>query len=164
MTALGMLKKDEEIRAKDYEFNSLQDIVIPLIPTHQERDKIAGVLYLEEGKPKAKGRSYKCKKQFANEKDIKYYMIQQWQGFKPIDSPCLLSCCFYFPIPKSWSKKKSSLALHKESKPDLSNLVKQIEDCGNGILWKDDALIIGYFDSYKFYTDYEPCTIIRIKF
>lgn len=162
MTTLQMLHKDEQIRAALCDFIGFEDIVIPAIPTPQKRHRSRATFSSRVGKHIAT--TYKTKDQFKSEKIIRDYMIDQWQGFEPIRSPIKLSCCFYFPVPKSWSKKKTALALHKVSKPDLSNLIKQIEDCGNGILWADDALIVGYYDCYKLYTDYEPCTIIRIKF
>lgn len=50
---------------------------------------------------------------------------------------------FYMPIPKSWSEKKKQMMIgkHHISKPDWSNLLKFVEDCCTGILFKDDALI-----------------------
>ena len=46
-------------------------------------------------------------------------------------------------MPKSWSKKKKLLKLGTPhtSKPDLDNLIKNILDRGNNILWEDDKNI-----------------------
>jgi len=61
----------------------------------------------------------------------------------PIDSPIKLKLDFYFKIRKSWSKKKQKALLnqHHFSTPDLSNLIKFIEDALNNVIWKDDSLI-----------------------
>jgi len=46
-------------------------------------------------------------------------------------------------VPKSWSKVKRAAMLGKphESRPDLDNLAKFVNDVANGILWQDDAQI-----------------------
>lgn len=67
---------------------------------------------------------------------------------KPHDGPVILGCVFYLEIPKSWSQKKRQQALdgiiRATSVPDLSNLLKSIEDGGENVLWKNDSSIIGY--------------------
>lgn len=51
---------------------------------------------------------------------------------------------FGFEVPKSWSKSRRLAALDGfcAVKPDLSNLLKFYEDCGNGVLWEDDKQIV----------------------
>ena len=46
-------------------------------------------------------------------------------------------------------------------KPDLSNLIKFIEDAFNNVLWKDDALISYMFATKKY--SFEPKTMIFVK-
>ena len=53
----------------------------------------------------------------------------------------------YLGIPTSWNKKKRMEAAQGLIRPtgkrsgDLDNLVKMIQDAGNGILWADDSII-----------------------
>lgn len=75
-----------------------------------------------------------------------------------LQGPLGLEVNFYMPMPASWSaKKKEAMAgkLHM-SKPDFSNLLKYIEDCGTGVCYKDDALIASVTGK-KIY-DYLPRT------
>lgn len=50
---------------------------------------------------------------------------------------------FYLTIPKSFSKRKrDKMDLEPHTiKPDLDNLIKNVLDRGNGVLWKDDKVI-----------------------
>ncbi len=67
---------------------------------------------------------------------------------------------FYMPIPASWSAKKKQRMVGKPhiSKPDWSNLLKFIEDCCTGILFKDDSLV-AKVSGFKVY-DLDPRTEI----
>lgn len=53
----------------------------------------------------------------------------------------------YMGIPTSWNKKKRMEAAQGLIRPtgkrsgDIDNLVKMIQDAGNGILWADDSII-----------------------
>ena len=66
---------------------------------------------------------------------------------KPLEKAVLLDITFYLGIPTSWSKKKRMEAAQGQIRPtgkrsgDLDNLVKMIQDAGNGILWADDSII-----------------------
>jgi Holliday junction resolvase RusA-like endonuclease len=66
----------------------------------------------------------------------------------PHDGPVVLGCVFYLEIPKSWSEKKKQQArdgsLRATGVPDLSNLIKSIEDGCEGVLWVNDSSIIEY--------------------
>ena len=64
----------------------------------------------------------------------------------PMEGPLHLLVSFYFRYPKSWPKKRrAAIEAGAEPwhtvKPDTSNLVKLVEDAGNGIIWRDDAQI-----------------------
>ena len=68
------------------------------------------------------------------------------QGFTMIDGPCCLDILAFFEVPKSKSKKFKERALlgleRPTKKPDLSNIIKGIEDALNGLAYKDDSSIV----------------------
>jgi len=65
---------------------------------------------------------------------------------EPWSCPVYLTLLFYFAPPKSTSSVRKTQMLngrmHHIKRPDLSNCIKFIEDCGTGILWDDDSQII----------------------
>lgn len=77
-------------------------------------------------------------------------------GFTMIEGPCVLSINAYFEVPKSKSKKFREAALsgleYPTKKPDLSNIIKGIEDAINNLVYKDDACIVS-LSVCKFYSD-----------
>lgn len=78
----------------------------------------------------------------------------QWlakaQGYV-LDPDKPFSATFYIPMPKSWSKKKREAMRGErhQQKPDLSNLVKAVEDA----LLVDDCKIWKYKDIEKRWAD-----------
>jgi Holliday junction resolvase RusA-like endonuclease len=70
----------------------------------------------------------------------------------PTDKPVILTLKFGFIKPKTNKKK------HHTQKPDLSNLIKLVEDAGNGILWVDDSQII-QLQCEKFWAEFEGIEI-----
>jgi len=93
------------------------------------------------------------------------FEIQKQWNKPPISTPIKVRCSFEMPIPKSTSSKKTLLMLKEEikhtKKPDISNLIKFVEDCLNKVVWNDDSQIV-YLAGGKFYSD-EPKTIIMIE-
>ena len=74
---------------------------------------------------------------------------QEAMKLPPFDEPVKLELLAEIAIPRSWSKRKQAEALagyltriRPASKPDLSNIVKQVEDALNSIVYRDDALIV----------------------
>lgn len=61
---------------------------------------------------------------------------------------------FFLPMPTTWSaKKKKSMHLRPHIiKPDRSNLLKFLEDCGTGIMYHDDCNLYSG-DVIKLYED-----------
>jgi len=91
---------------------------------------------------------YKTKPQRLSENKLIAYLVAEKnrQGFEPLTGAIALSVAAYLPIPQSWSKKRRSMALAGDilptTKPDCSNLAKNLEDCAAGILYQDDKQII----------------------
>ena len=85
------------------------------------------------------------------------------ENLKIIETPCDLFVRFYLPIPVSTSKKKTELMrtgeIRHAKKPDLDNLLKQICDAMNGIVWKDDSQVVRIVAS-KHYG--EPCVYVTV--
>jgi len=87
---------------------------------------------------------------------------------KPLDCPLLLNVAFYFPHPKSHYRTgknsgelKPNIPVYHTKKPDVSNLIKFIEDSLNNVFYRDDSLISKVMGCKK-YSD-KPRTEIHIK-
>jgi len=67
------------------------------------------------------------------------------------------------PVPASWSGKKQRAALAGEvlptSKPDADNVVKAIFDGLNGVLWRDDVLVV----DLRVRKRYAPTPCVRVE-
>ena len=98
---------------------------------------------------------------------IKWYMKKEWRK-SPSERPIQLSLIFYYPITKSWSKVKRMAIMnalippYHQQDPDLSNFIKMYEDCGEGILWKNDNQIVKYIGCVKYWSD-EPRTVLYFE-
>lgn len=82
---------------------------------------------------------------------------QQFEDHVPLE----MTCWFYMPVPKSFSKAKQE-AVNNDwhtSKPDGSNCIKSVEDALNKIVYHDDCQIAAsHF--YKIYSDYPRVEVI----
>lgn len=61
----------------------------------------------------------------------------------PLDGPVILEIRAYFPMPKSWSKKRQ-IAMKDQphtQKPDRDNVEKWVMDSLNRIAWHDDCQV-----------------------
>lgn len=91
------------------------------------------------------GRHYTPAVTRANEANIGWYLAQEWGGKPLLDEPLLLQLTVMVMVPASWSKRRRALALaggiRPVGRPDLDNIVKSVADAGNGVVWRDDALI-----------------------
>ena len=76
-------------------------------------------------------------------------------GDPPLAGPLELSYLAVFPTLKTFSEKKRKAALagmvFKTTRPDIENLFKGILDTLQGIVYYDDAQIIGLGRCYKIY-------------
>lgn len=65
---------------------------------------------------------------------------------EPIDAPIEFVLRAIFPIPASWSNRKRNQAIVGEirpgKKPDLDNIAKAWNDALNGVVYRDDSLIV----------------------
>lgn len=105
---------------------------------------------VEQARPRAvrmrRGiRMYDPPKVAVFKRQIAMMAIAKYDG-KPLEGQLSLKVTFYRNIQKSISKKERVKRLSGEHrptvKPDTSNYLKSFEDALNGILWKDDALIV----------------------
>jgi len=78
-----------------------------------------------------------------NEKLVARVNLRNQHEDKPLfTGPLLLDITFYMPIVKSRAKQYDKiLNTYDFYKPDLSNLIKYVEDVANEILYDDDCLI-----------------------
>ena len=96
-------------------------------------------------KPKGKGRhrtmknghSYPDPETVKAEQLIQLHVGQKWNQ-APLDEPLRVEVYSYFERPKSKPKK----VVYMTGKPDVDNLLKTIGDSLNGILWRDDSVIV----------------------
>lgn len=113
---------------------------IPGSPIGQGRPKFSTINGHAKAYDPEKSRNYKAYVRLLATQAMKE------SGFTMIEGPCCLSIDAYFEVPKSKSKKFREAALsgleYPTKKPDLSNIVKGIEDALNGLAYKDDALIV----------------------
>jgi Holliday junction resolvase RusA-like endonuclease len=79
------------------------------------------------------------------EEDIAAAGRRAMKGCAPFDCALAVDIVATLPIPKSWSRAKQAHALggyiKPTAKPDFDNLGKAIDGL-NGIVWRDDALIV----------------------
>ena len=71
---------------------------------------------------------------------------QAMQGRPLFDAAVGVNLFIDAAVPPSWSQKKQRMALAGEvlptTKPDADNVVKAIFDGLNGVLWRDDVLVV----------------------
>ena len=91
---------------------------------------------------------------YDSQKEIKLIhgitITSQHDNMPLFNGPLHLEAHFYMPCAKDFFKKVG--ALPHQRVPDLSNLIKYIEDICIGILYPDDKLITG-ITAYKWYSD-----------
>ena len=85
-------------------------------------------------------------------------------GVELLDEPIVLGFLFVLPRPDShWNKSGKTLkAKHRResrlpaTKPDLSKLIRAAEDAMQGMLFREDSLVVGYREPWKIYDDETP--------
>lgn len=90
------------------------------------------------------GRAYTDAQTVAYENFVKF--CARAAGAQIIDGPVEMRIAVYLPIPQSAPKKRQAAMLSgaelPTKKPDLSNVLKLIEDALNLIAYRDDAAIV----------------------
>ena len=94
--------------------------------------------------------------------------LASWQN-KAMEGPVELVAAFFFPRPKSHYRTgkhshdlRADAPIHHTSKPDLSKLVRAVEDAMTGIIYRDDSQISAMAPK-KVYTESNPCAIITVR-
>jgi Holliday junction resolvase RusA-like endonuclease len=115
------------------------------------------ITFTVPGQPQAKGRAKIVKiggftrmatpsKTVAYEGLVAHAAQHAMQGRQLLD--CAVACNVFLDcqVPASWSAKKQRMALAGDvlptSKPDADNVVKAVFDGLNGVLWRDDVLVV----------------------
>ncbi|WP_337952360.1 RusA family crossover junction endodeoxyribonuclease [Mitsuokella jalaludinii] len=84
---------------------------------------------------------------------------------RPLTCPVRLTCVIYRAVPKSWSRRKRADAIADKirptTRPDVSNVIKGIEDALNGVWYADDSQIVEYGVIGKWYAE-EPRVYVRL--
>jgi Holliday junction resolvase RusA-like endonuclease len=67
-------------------------------------------------------------------------------GASVLDEPVSVELLAELPIPASWSKKRRNLAIlgyiRPATRPDIDNIFKLMADAFNGVIWRDDVLVV----------------------
>lgn len=121
------------------------------------KDDFAPVTISLAGPPQGKGRAraflragriahYTPGKTATYEGMIRTAAMGEMIGRQPLDQPLELTMRAVFPIPSSWPARKQQQALtggiKPAKKPDLDNILKAWKDALNGVVYRDDALIV----------------------
>lgn len=90
--------------------------------------------------------------------------VAQQAGVRPVEGPVELRAVFRFAWPTSkWKKKSPRGPAWRDSKPDLTNLTKALEDALKGIAWKDDAQVARHFTEKRLVAQgRDECVLVEI--
>lgn len=107
-------------------------------PTAQGRARISTVNGFPMAYEPAKSRDWK---RYAS-----LIASEQMKGHPVMDGPLTMQIHVFRQIPRSWSKKKQTMAaqgiVRPVSKPDVDNYVKSAMDALKGIVWTDDSQVV----------------------
>ena len=100
--------------------------------------------------------------QETEEGKVLWEIRQQVKG-KPLEGAVKVHMIFDMYIPKSTSLKRKKLMLENRimhiKRPDIDNLTKWIYDIFNGVVWRDDSLVIEEH-AIKKYSENPKTTVI----
>ena len=122
-------------------------ITIPIEPVGQMRARSTAI--------GGHARTYKHAKQKRAEDKLLAFAAKHAPEV-PLDGPLEVVVDAYMPIPASMPKFRAEMARRGEirptKKPDVSNILKHVEDVFNGVFWKDDKQVVSAM-CRKFYSD-----------
>lgn len=82
---------------------------------------------------------------------IRFHVGREWTA-APLDEPLDLMVCAFFERPKSKPKK----VLYPTGKPDWDNIGKLVCDSLNGLLWRDDSVIVNGGTRKRYCSENQP--------
>lgn len=96
-----------------------------------------------------RGHTYKSAEQACEERAMSAYISQAMRS-AGVDAvlvgPVAIELTVWYPIPRSYSRKKTELALSGQlfplGRPDVDNLLKHFMDVATGLVWRDDAQVV----------------------
>jgi len=92
------------------------------------------------------GRVYDCQKKYKFGMELQLKQQHSEETELLFEGALRMDITFFMPMVARTTRKLSEIAHRPHKvKPDLSNLVKLVEDVGSGIIYKDDALIAVIF-------------------
>lgn len=87
----------------------------------------------------------------------------------PLDGPLVASMVFTFPRPQGHYRTGRNAHLLRDSAPprpdrtpDLSKILRSTEDALTGVVWKDDARVVGYARLGKFYAGTDAADVLSM--
>ncbi|SOZ99475.1 Holliday junction resolvase [Cupriavidus taiwanensis] len=127
-----------------------------------------------KGRPRFRNRRTKSGAEFVQayspEKTRSYDAVvrtlaeQAMAGRPPLTGALQVNFVAFLPVPRSWPQKRSRSALEGRVlptyRPDLDNMIKNVLDGSNGILFADDSLITDMVVS-KRYSD-RPRAVLEV--
>lgn len=136
----------------------------------KENQMDSEAFFIVMGEPVAKGRPRFTKTGKAyTPKKTKDYEKKVGESYKRYDNPFFgrtpvcMEVTVFMAAPKSASKKKlqgmKDGLIRPIKKPDLSNIVKSIEDGLNGVAYEDDSQIVNIVAS-KFYSEIPHVSVL----
>lgn len=133
------------------------------------------IAFIVPGQPQGKGRARIVrigafnrlatpKQTVAYEGLIAHATAEAMGGRAMLTGPVSVALSIECLVPASWSGKKQRQALAGEvmptSKPDIDNVVKAVFDGMNGVLWRDDVLVVDLRVRKRFSTT--PCVRVSV--
>lgn len=136
--------------------------VLPGVPRALERNRHRIVTKKGGGQFVA---NYLPAKSRAEQGAVKLFAQQAMAGRPPVDGPVELRMTAFMPIPASFSKTKRAAALAGDirpvTKPDSSNILKNVEDGMRQVCYRDDSQIVAVH-FWKFYSD-APRVVLEMR-